>query len=242
MRRLLFRLALVALVFASLAAAYFYWFRDSSLVAVEKVRVEGVGGAVAQGEEIRAALDAAGREMTTLHVDHDRLRQAVADFPEVASIRTETGFPDSLTIEVGIRRPVARIGEGSEAVGVAEDGYVLPGASIGEARLPRLPLTEPPADGRVAGPVLDLVKTAAAAQPELLAVTESIDRNDEGILVTLISGIELRFGEPNKLQQKWQSAAAVLSDPNLQTLDYVDLSSPGRPSVGGTGHQLPAIP
>ena len=242
MRRVLLRLAAAVVLLVALAAAYHYWFRDSSLVAVDTVRVEGVSDAVAQGEEIRTALVAAGREMTTLHLDHARLRDAVAQYPEVAAIEAETGFPDSLTVTVTVRTPVARIGDGEEAVAVAADGVLLPAAVIGDEPLPRLPLSAPPSGCRVGGPVLDQVRALAAAQPELRAVTESIARSEDGIVVTLASGIELRFGEANRLEEKWQAAAAVLSDPELETLDYVDLSSPGRPSVGGTGHLLPTLP
>lgn len=242
MRRLVLRAGIGLVLLAALAAAYFYWFRDSSLVAVDTVRVEGVSDSVAQGEEIRMALVAAGREMTTLHLDRARLSEAVADYPEVAGIEADAGFPDSLTVTVSIRTPVAKIGEGEDAVGVAADGVVLPASTIREKSLPRLPLSEPPPSGRVGGPVLDQVRTLAAAQPELISVSESIARNEEGIVVTLVSGIELRFGEANRLEEKWQAAAAVLSDPELEALDYVDLSSPGRPSVGGTGHLLPSLP
>ena len=37
-------------------------------------------------------------------------------------------------------------------------------------------------------------------------------------------------------------AYAVLSDAELGPLDYVDLSVPGRPAVGGAGHSPPPIP
>lgn len=232
----------LALVLA-LVAAYFYWFRDSSLVAVEQVRVEGVGNDVSEGEAIRRALVRAGRQMTTLNVDLPTLRRAVARYPEVADVEADPSFPASLTVKVTLRDPVARIGEGSEAVGVAADGVVLPAATIADRSLPVLPLSEPPASGRVKGPVLDQVRVLAAAPPELLDVTVSIARSEDyGPVATLSSGIELRFGDNRMLREKWQAAVAVLSDPELELLDYVDLASPRRPSVGGVGHSLPAMP
>lgn len=232
----------LALVIA-LAAAYLFWFRDSSLVAVNQVKVEGVGAEVAEGEAIRGALVAAGKEMTTLNVDLPRLRQAVAKYPEVAGVEADANFPDSLTVTVTLRRPVGRIGSGSDAVGVAADGVILPPTSVAERDLPSLPLADPPDSGRIKGPVFTQVRVLAAAPPELLAVADSIARSDDyGPVVTLVSGIELRFGDNSRLPEKWRAAVAVLSDPELQLLDYVDLSSPGRPAVGGTGHSLPALP
>lgn len=243
MRRRLPRILLGLTLLVALVAAYFFWFRDSSLVAVDKVTVEGVPETTAEGQEIRQALVTVGREMTTLHVEPERLRAAVADFPEVAGVEAEASFPDSLTVTVSMREPVARIGEGSDGAGVAADGVVLPARSIGERQLPLLPVDEVPRSGRVGGPVLDQVKVLGAAPAEMLEVSASIARDEEyGPVVTLVSGIELRFGDATRAKEKWQAAVAVLTDPELQTLDYVDLSSPRRPATGGIGHALPALP
>ena len=38
------------------------------------------------------------------------------------------------------------------------------------------------------------------------------------------------------------AAAAVLADPEVEALDYVDLQSPGHPALGGEGHLLPPLP
>lgn len=243
MTRPLLRIALGITLLIALLAAYFFWFRDSSLVAVDKVTVEGVPESTAEGQAIREALVTVGREMTTLHVEPERLLAAVSDYPEVADVEADAGFPDSLTVSVTVREPVARIGEGSDGAGVAADGVILPARSIGDRQLPLLPLDEVPRSGRVGGPVLDQVKVLGAAPPELLEVSASIARSDEhGPVVTLISGIELRFGDASRAKEKWVSAVAVLTDPDLQTLDYVDLSSSGRPATGGIGHSLPALP
>lgn len=243
MTRPVLRIAAAAALLIALVAAYFFWFRDSSLVAVDKVTVEGVPESAAEGEAIRETLVTVGREMTTLHVEPERLLSAVSDYPEVAGVEADAGFPDSLTVSVTMREPVARIGEGSDGAAVAADGVILPARSIGDRQLPLLPLTEVPQSKRVGGPVLDQVKVLAAAPPELLDVSAATARSEEyGPVVTLVSGIELRFGDASRAKEKWQSAIAVLTDPELQTLDYVDLSSPGRPAAGGTGHSLPALP
>lgn len=243
MRRRLFQIGVGLALIVAFAAAYIFWFRDSSLVAVEQVKVEGVSDAVVDGPAIRQALVTAGRQMTTLNVDLPRLRQAVADYPEVADVEAEAHFPDNLTVKVSLRRPVARIGEGSQAVGVAADGVILPAPTVADRALPTLPIPAPPSSGRVGGPVLGQVQVLAAAPVEMLAVSASIKRSeDHGPVVTLTSGIELRFGDSSRLEDKWQAALAVLGDPELELLDYVDLSSPGRPAVGGTGHSLPAMP
>ena len=76
-------IAVGALVVAVLACGYWFWLRDSALVAVEEVEVRG---ATANAEQVNEALEQVATEMTTLHVDDAKLAQAVAGFPTVASI------------------------------------------------------------------------------------------------------------------------------------------------------------
>ena len=66
-----------------LVLGYLLWLRDSSLFAVEEVKVEGVS---ANQEEVTAALEESARGMTTLHVDEGELRDAVASFPTGCAI------------------------------------------------------------------------------------------------------------------------------------------------------------
>jgi hypothetical protein len=65
---------------------------------------------------------------------------------------------------------------------------------------------------------------------------------ESGVDVELTTGIELRFGDAAKAKRKWAAAAAVLADPSITALTYVDLHSPSRPSFGGSEHELPAVP
>lgn len=139
--------------------------------------------------------------------------------------------------------PVAVIGSGSEAVAVADDGTVLawltPPAG---ARLPELALQAPPKSGQLAGPALEQVKVLAATPPALRPYLESARFGESGVDVKLTTGIELRFGGSGQAARKWKSAAAVLADPSVTALDYVNLVAPRRPDVGGSGHALPPVP
>src|SRR5665809_71733 len=71
-------------------AAYPLWLRDLGVVAVQDVEV--VGAASADGAQISAALTAAAREMTTLHVRAEELRAAVRAYPTVGSVSAEPRF------------------------------------------------------------------------------------------------------------------------------------------------------
>jgi cell division septal protein FtsQ len=139
--------------------------------------------------------------------------------------------------------PVAVIGSGSEAMGVAGDGTVLVWLALPEdSKLPQLPLGSPPKGPRVEGSVLEQVHVLAAAPAALRSYVASSRFGESGVDVELSSGIELRFGSAAGAARKWRAAAAVLADPSITTLDYVDLHAPRHPAVAGSGHTLPPLP
>lgn len=140
-------------------------------------------------------------------------------------------------------QPVAVIGSGSDAVGVAVNGQVLSEFQLPEEPgLPQLSLSTPPKDGRLKGPALEQVKVLAATPPALFPYVEGSYFGESGVDVNLVSGGELRFGSAAQAARKWRAAAAVLADPSLTTFDYVDLHAPAHPAVGGSGHTLPPPP
>jgi hypothetical protein len=139
-----------------------------------------------------------------------------------------------------VPRATATIGSGEDAVAVGPNGRVLAWLPLPEGlQLPELPLSEPPASGRLAGPVLQQAKVLGAAPATLRPYIESSYYGESGIDVKLRSGIELRFGDASQAAAKWRAAAAVLADPSIVALDYVNVVAPRRPSVGGSGHTLP---
>jgi hypothetical protein len=139
--------------------------------------------------------------------------------------------------------PVATIGSGPEAVPVAADGTILAWLTPPEdGDLPALPLDAPPESGRLGGPVLEQALVLAAVPRALRPYVEGSYYGESGVDVLLESGIELRFGEARQAARKWRAAAAVLADPSVESLDYVNLHAPGRPTIGGSGHTLPPIP
>ena len=137
--------------------------------------------------------------------------------------------------------PTSVIGSGEDAIGVAPDGTLLVDQGPPpEGTLPQLPLAEPPKGGRLAGPMLEQARVLGAAPAPIRPCIEGSSYGESGVDVELRSGIELRFGDATRAAEKWRAAAAVLADPSITALDYVDLHSPGRPAVHGEGHTLPA--
>jgi cell division septal protein FtsQ len=154
------------------------------------------------------------------------------------ALRQETTKPT-----VRVPQLAARIGEGEDAIGVAADGELVRWLPLPEEPpLPRLPLEKPPKGGRVKGPVLEQVRVLAAVPDPVRPYVESSYYGESGVDVNLTTGIELRFGSASQAARKWQDAAAVLADPSVTALDYVDLHAPGHPDYGGAGHPLPPAP
>jgi cell division septal protein FtsQ len=148
------------------------------------------------------------------------------------------------TVEGRLRAPraTATIGSGSEAIAVGPSGEIFAWLPVPEdTALPELPLSVPPKDGRLSGPVLQQALVLGAAPAKLRPYVESSYLGESGIDVKLRSGIELRFGDASQAALKWKAAAAVLADPMIEALDYVDLHAPRRPAVGGSGHTLPPL-
>ncbi|MGN6274365.1 MAG: cell division protein FtsQ/DivIB [Solirubrobacterales bacterium] len=144
---------------------------------------------------------------------------------------------------VMVPRPVAQIGKGSEAVGVTAGGAIVRWLPLPEKPpLPQLPLEEPPKSGHLRGPALEQAKVLGAVPDELRPyVVGSSFSEESGVDVELTTGIELRFGDASQAARKWRAAAAILADPSITALDYVDLSAPSRPSYGGSEHELPPV-
>ena len=222
------RAVAVAIVAAALLAGYYLWLRDSSLVAVEEVEVKG---ATTERERITAAIEAASEGMTTLHIDDEKLREAVSQFPTVASVRADSTLLHKLTVTVTERLPVVRLKSGGETLAASADGYVLPGVDPGEA---------PPIEGAESGGRLDAEAAAqaaivGAAPEELREMLASASWEEEGggVTVELEGAPELRFGDGSEAEEKWRAVAAVLASPDLGSPAYLDVSVPERPVTGG---------
>ncbi len=148
----------------------------------------------------------------------------------------------TVAAKLEVPRATATIGAGSEAIAVGPDGQILAWIPLSEdAQLPYLPLSSVPEGGRLAGPVLEQARVLGAAPAPLRPYIESSYFGESGVDVKLRSGIELRFGDASQVALKWKAAAAVLADPSITALDYVDLHAPRRPAWYGSGHALPPI-
>ena len=211
-----------------LAAGFQFWLRDSTLVAVEDVKVTGL--TTKDAERVRASLVSAAHTMTTLHVDQAELEDAIAAYPVVRALEVQSDFPHGLEIRVIEHRPAAIIG----GLPVAGDGTILRGLPV-EGRLPEIELRGKLGGDRVTDPAsLHAARVAGGAPAPLQGRLERIAlRPEEGIVVELRDGPELYFGSARRVRAKWIAAVRILADPEAAGASYIDVRLPGRPAAGG---------
>ncbi len=212
-RRYVFRGLAAVIVLAGLLFGGWMWVRDSALARVKVVHVTGT--TTSEERRIRAALESAARDMTTLHVREDVLHDAVARYPSVAGLRVHTDFPHAMEIEVIEHRPVAALESGDTRTPVSGDGIVLSGVRADDA-LPAID-RDRPAGARVDDRrTREALAVAAAAPQPLLARGERLHWGPEGLTVVRRDGPPLFFGD---------AAGAT----------YLDLRVTGRVAAGGLG-------
>jgi cell division septal protein FtsQ len=136
-------------------------------------------------------------------------------------------------------RVVAQIGEGKKVVLVTGDGKLFGSATGSKATQPVLPLKKVPPGEHVRGHVLEEVRILDAAPKAIRPYIAATKWGKTGAEVELNTGIFIRFGDQSEAVRKWKAAAAVLADPSVTLLSYVDVHSPTRPAVGGEEHELP---
>ena len=186
-------------------------------------------------EQIVTELTKVAEEMTTLHADTARLDEAARAFPTVAAVSVDPNFPHGMRIEITERPPALVVTAGGEQVPAAADGTLLRGVPVDEDdHLPVLEVGEVPPGGSLDGGPLDQALVLGAAPEPLRPLIEKIDADDDfGIVVILRGGIPVRFGSSAGAADKWAAAAAVLADPKLDGLTYVDVRVPERAAAGG---------
>jgi cell division protein FtsQ len=208
------------------------WFRDSSLVRIKTVSV--IGLSTNEAPQVRAALSAVAKNMSTLHVDRTALEQSVSRFPSVAGLRIQTDFPHGIAIEVTERRPIAIAELAGEYMAVGSGGRVMRGVQI-DRSLPVLHVTHIDGDRLDDPAALGAIAILAAAPPVLRKRVSRVQIAGKGLMVNLRNGPTVYFGSKSRPVAKWMAAARVLAEPSAAGAVYLDVRVPGRVAAGGLG-------
>jgi hypothetical protein len=152
------------------------------------------------------------------------------------------------TAEAKPTTPIAQIGEGKTVIVVGDDGRLLgtrttdanqKGGGEAQRHLVVLPVKKRPQGDRVKGHTLEEVHVIAAAPAPIRRYIARAKYGDTGVTLETTSGIQIRFGDDREATRKWEAAAAVLADPSVTLLSYVDVTAPTHPATGGEDHELP---
>jgi cell division protein FtsQ len=224
----------IALLAGAALGGGFLWFRSSSLVAVQQVRVSGVSGVDAG--PIEAALIAEAKRMSTLDASTGSLEAAVSRFRVVRSIEAQTSFPHTMRIHVHEQLPVAVLQAKSGETAVAADGVVL-GDALASPALARISIARQPRTGSLLRqPRLHGYLTVLGAAPApLLPLVQEVYDGSEGITAKMKGGLLVYFGDASRPHAKWDSLAAVLAKGEAGGALYIDVRVPERPSAGMPG-------
>ena len=176
--------------------------------------------------QIRSALIAAARNMTTLDVQMSHLRTAVSPYPVVKGLRVSTQFPHGMRIRVVEQVPVAVVEVDGRRTPVAGDGTLLRDVTT-DAQLPSISLSVAPGGTQLTGIARSEVEMLAAAPYRLLArVQLASSDSTHGLVVQLRNGPSIYFGGADRLAAKWDAVTAVLAAPSSAGADYIDVTDP----------------
>ncbi len=227
-RRRLRVLIVVVSVVAALALAW--GVTVSPLLAVEQIDITG-NAQITPAEVVAAAQVHEGDAMVWL--DPSQVEARLEASPWIRTAKVSRDWPRTLTIEVTERAPAAWVQvDGTDGVLVVDGtGRVLTRTDAPPAGLPELidlrQAAEPggsiiPAQGA----------TIAAAYGAYAPAVAQISVTDGGAVVKLVSGPEVRLGQPTQLRTKLRAAGAVLASLQAEPPAYVDVSVPTNPVSG----------
>ena len=93
----------------------------------------------------------------------------------------------------------------------------------------------PPASASDNRNTLTALGIAAAAPADLLARIDRLWTGDDGMMLSLVDGPDLIFGDASDARRKWLAAARVLADSSAAGATYLDVRIPERVAAGGLG-------
>ena len=232
-RRSLLGLAVLLLVLGG----GFFVLRDASVFEIREVAVAGVSGPDAP--RVESALTSAAREMTTLNVSGEDLRDAAHRFPTVQAVEVDRDLPHGVRLTVREKRPVAVVDKGGRRVPLAADGRLLQGATPPDD-LPSLSVGNV-AGGSVAGAKGRQLVALVAPAPDPLRrrARKALMDGQTGLTLEMADGPDLYFGTAGDLHAKWKAAARVLADPTAEGATYIDVRVPERAAAGGLAPPVP---
>ena len=233
------RSLLIGFALVGIAVALFVAARQTSLVAVQRIEVQGVAGPLAG--RVQAALEPL-RGRSLLQVGSADVAERLVPLPEVETATIDRAFPHLLQVSITTARRVAVLRQGKSAYVVSERGRIL--AAVARSVQPGLPrIWVPTAVDLGVGGSLGDARLVAAVHAATAVFREGVGglrvrfiRADaDELTYALRNGLEVRLGTLQQLPLKLAIARRILAGGGVER--YVDVSVPERP-VAGTNTQV----
>ncbi|MEX1008200.1 MAG: FtsQ-type POTRA domain-containing protein [Acidimicrobiia bacterium] len=201
----------------------------SPLFDVDRVGVKGTVRTTAAQVQTAAGVH---RGDAMVWIDGGAAAQRIAALPWIRDARVEREWPGTVTVVVTERSPAGWVDTGSSPVLVDGTGRVLERVSEPPTGLPQIvsPKRVPP----VGATITPAVGAEVAGRLGVLARagTRTVMLTPGGVVLGLVSGPEIRLGEPTHVNTKIRSAIAVLTALDGQTVGYIDVTVPSNPVAG----------
>jgi cell division protein FtsQ len=212
----------------------------SSLFAASNLSVEG-----AVHTPAGQVLEVSGLASHPPLVDIDRaeMTRKIDALPWVRTAVIDEHWPDSVTVVVTERKPVAAIdpppGAHRSAIWVLVDGSgrILATVDSRPAGLPALVVVVAPGVPGSYLPASDqpAVAVASSLPWSIAARTTSIDLvTGGGVTLSLRGGLTAVMGAPVDLQAKYEALASVLAAASVAPGDEIDVTVPEEPTIGSS--------
>ena len=220
------RRGLVAVAALTVASGAAYASTYSPFFAARSVRVDGE---VRMAEADLRRIGGVDVGANVFHLDTTSVERRLLRDPRVAAATVDVDLPDRVTLRVVERIPVGRVGIDDEAVVVAHDGELLPGAA--SQALPEI--------RAVAGQLdearrVDAARALAAMTPGLRRSIATVFAATDGALVLRTgAGVTVTYGLPSDVGPKAASLRAVLgwAESEGVELTAIDVSIPNAPTA-----------
>ena len=208
------------------------WFERSEWVAIDRISVEGtqrldpadvlaLSGLEIGSPALRVRPNVVARRIETLYIVRDVV------------VRRERVV--SLVLDVTERQPVYVVVFGPTELLVDRDGVVIDEGRIAGIPVVRLTTRPPSVGGLVVGNAAlanaHQVWTALSG-PLRAQVVEMRAPDADGLELVLASGVAVRFGRAERLEDKIRSIGVVLDDIAGTDVTFIDVRVPRFPAVG----------
>jgi len=225
------------LFFCMLLAAYF--FLNSAFFNLQKIEVRGC---VTIAEDTVNKLCGVTLGTNLLKIEIDRVKTKIEMHPVIKRVHISRKPPHTLVLEVEERTPIALVVSYSGYLAIDEEGIfikqmddllnlnypVISGISIDESTSPGDDLSSPGLEA-----ALQLLRLM---EKDFLAnVAEIKAAKSYNLILKMLQGVEIHFGEPENIEQKLKIVKELLIENqeiiNNQTVEYIDLRYNSLPII-----------